>query len=188
MESRRSPWSYLVFAFVAALLALLVYGVAIKAGGNSYDNALAAGKRLPATVREARVLNDDDTMSIADFRGKVVVLNFWASWCVPCREEAPAIERAYAKYAPDGLVVIGANVDDLTSAANKFVIDYKLTYPSLRYSSENATKDFGTKRLPETFIIDRNGSVAALQRFQVDDAWLNKVIPPVLNEKRVAAS
>ena len=73
MESKRSPWTYVVFAFVAALLALLVYGVAIKAGGNKYDNALAEGKRLPATVREVRELNDDTTKSIADYRGKKVI-------------------------------------------------------------------------------------------------------------------
>lgn len=188
MESKRSPWAYLVFVFVAALLALLVYGVAIKAGGNKYDNALAEGKRLPATVREVRVLNDDDTVSIADFRGKVVLLNFWASWCAPCKEEAPAIERAYAKYAKDGLVVLGADVDDLSSDANKFVIKYKITYPILRYTSSNATKDFGTKRMPESFVIDRAGNVAALQRFQVDDAWLNRVLPPVLAEKPGSAS
>jgi cytochrome c biogenesis protein CcmG/thiol:disulfide interchange protein DsbE len=183
MESKRSPGTYLVFAFVAALLALLVYGVAIKSGGNKYDNALAAGKRLPATVREARVLNDDGTKSIADFRGKVVLLNFWASWCVPCKVESPAIERAYVKYAPRGLVVLGADVDDLTADANKFVIENKLTYPIVRYSSENATKDFGTKRMPETFVIDRDGNVAALQRFQVNDKWLNTVLPPILAEK-----
>jgi cytochrome c biogenesis protein CcmG/thiol:disulfide interchange protein DsbE len=188
MESKRSPWTYVVFAFVAALLALLIYGVAIKAGGNKYDNALAEGKRLPATVRPVRVLNDTGTKSIEDFRGKVVLLNFWASWCEPCKEESPAIERAYAKYAKDGLIVLGADVDDLSKDANKFVIENKLTYPILRYSSVNATKDFGTKRMPETFIIDRDGNVAALQRYQVDDAWLNEVLPQVLAEKSGGAS
>lgn len=188
MESKRSPWTYVVFAFVAALLALLVYGVAIKAGGNKYDNALAEGTRLPATVREVRVLNDDDTKSIADYRGKVVLLNFWASWCEPCKEESPAIERAYAKYGPEGLVVLGADVDDLSADANKFVIENKLTYPILRYSSAHATKDFGTKRMPESIVIDRDGNVAALQRYQVDDKWLNTVLPPILAEKSAGAS
>jgi cytochrome c biogenesis protein CcmG/thiol:disulfide interchange protein DsbE len=183
MESKRSPWTYVALAGVAALLALLIYGVAIKSGGNKYDNALAADKRLPATVREVRVLNDTGTKSIADFRGKVVLLNFWASWCEPCKAESPAIERAYSKYANDGLVVLGADVDDLSKDANRFVIENKLTYPILRYSSTNATKDFGTKRMPETFVIDRDGKVAALQRFQVDDKWLNTVLPRLLAER-----
>lgn len=186
MESKRSPWTLAALALLAGLLALLVYGVVIKTGGNKYDNALAEGKRLPAPERRVRVLNDSRTASLADYRGKVVLLNFWASWCEPCKEEAPAIERAYRKYAKDGLVVLGADVDDLSKDANEFIIKNHLTYPSMRYSSANATKDFGTKRMPETFIIDRNGNVAALKRMQVDDAWLNTVLPSVLAERASA--
>ena len=62
-------------------------------------------------------------------------------------------------------------------------IENKLTYPIVRYSSADATKDFGTKRMPESFVIDRDGNVVALQRYQVDDEWLNTVLPPVLAEK-----
>ncbi|MGB1582280.1 MAG: TlpA disulfide reductase family protein [Solirubrobacterales bacterium] len=182
MERKRSPFAIPIFLAVAALLALLTYGVVIKQGGNEFDNALAEGKRLPATVREVRVLNDDRTTSIKDYRGKVVLLNFWASWCEPCKEESPAIERAYKKYEDRGFVVLGADVDDLSADANEFVIANKLTYPILRYSSVDATKDFGTKRMPESFIIDRDGNVAALQRYQIDDAWLEKNVPPVLEE------
>lgn len=183
MERKRSPWTYLALAGVVALIALLVYGVAIKSGGNKFDNAVAAGQRLPAPVRQVRVLNDSGTKSIADFRGKVVLLNFWASWCEPCKAESPAIEKAYAKYARDGLVVLGANVDDLSKDANEFYVKYHLTYPILRYSSTDATKDFGTKRLPETFVIDRNGDVATLRRGQIDEQWLNEVLPQVLAEQ-----
>lgn len=184
MESKRSPWTYLAFAGVLALIALLVYGVAVKSGADTFDNAVAAGERLPAPARDVRVLNDDGTKSIADYKGKVVLLNFWASWCEPCKAESPAIERAYRKYAKDGLVVLGANVDDLSKDANEFVIEHHLTYPVLRYSSTNATKDFGTKRLPETFVIDRDGKVVALRRMQIDDEWLNEVLPQVLAEPR----
>lgn len=183
MESKRSPWTFVALAMLLALIALLVYGVVVKTGGNKYDNALAEGKRLPAPERRVRVLNDSRMASLADYRGKVVLFNFWASWCEPCKEEAPAIERAYRKYAKQGLVVLGADVDDLSKDANEFIIKNHLTYPSLRYSSSDATKDFGTKRIPETFIIDRNGNVAAIKRFQVDDQWLNSVLPTILKER-----
>lgn len=188
MESKRSPYAIPVFLGVTLLLALLAYGVIIKQGGNKYDKAVASGQRLPATVRDVRVLNTTKTASIADLKGKVVLLNFWASWCEPCKAESPAIERAYAKFKDRGLVVLGADVDDLSSDANKFIIQNKLTYPILRYTSEFATKDFGTKRMPESFIIDRNGNVANLQRFQVDDAWLNKNLPPILDEGSTAST
>lgn len=183
MERKRSPWTIPVVILVIALIALLTYGVALKTGGNKYDKAVEAGQRLPAPTRVVRVLNTTKTASIADYRGKVVLFNFWASWCEPCKAESPAIERAYTKYQKDGLVVLGADVDDLSSAANKFIIKNKLTYPILRYTSEDATKDFGTRRMPESFVIDRDGNVVALQRFQVNDAWLNSVLPPVLAEK-----
>lgn len=186
MERKRSPFAIPVFIAVAALLALLTYGVVVKQGGNKYDNAVAEGERLPATVREVRVLGGDKTTSLEDYRGKVVLLNFWASWCEPCKAESPAIERAYKKYKDQGFVVLGADVDDLSKDAKQFISENKLTYPILRYSSSDATKDFGTKRMPESFVIDRDGNVVALQRFQVDDAWLEENIPPVLAEQPTA--
>lgn len=182
MERKRSPFAIPAMIVLAALLALLAYGVFIKQGGNKYDNAVAAGERLPATVRESRVLGSTKPASIADFRGKVVLLNFWASWCEPCRTESPAIERAYKKYKDQGFVVLGADVDDLSSEANKFFKEFGLTYPVLRYTRADATKDFGTKQLPESFLIDRQGKVVALQRYEIDDEWLNTHIPKTLAE------
>jgi cytochrome c biogenesis protein CcmG/thiol:disulfide interchange protein DsbE len=182
MEGKRSPWTYVALAGLLALLALLVYGVAIKRGGNKFDNAVVEGRRVEAPQRQVRVLNGSGTKSLADYRGKVVLLNFWASWCTPCKKEAPAIERAYRRHAKDGLVVLGANVDDLSRDANKFIAENNLTYPTLRYSSADATRDFGTRRLPETFVIDRQGRVVALKRMQIDDAWLSSVLPKVLAE------
>jgi cytochrome c biogenesis protein CcmG/thiol:disulfide interchange protein DsbE len=184
MERKRSPFAIPAMIALAALLALLAYGVLIKQGGNEYDNAIAAGKRLPANVRESRVLNNNKTASLADYKGKVVLLNFWASWCEPCRTESPAMQRAYEKYKDQGFVVLGADVDDLSSEANKFMKEYGLTYPVLRYTRADATKDFGTKQLPESFLIDRKGNVVALQRYEVDDEWLNTHIPKALAEQQ----
>lgn len=183
-KPKRSIWTYLALAGVASLFGLLVYGVVIETGGNKFDNAMASGDRLEAPVRELRLLNDDKTASIADFRGKVLLLNFWASWCEPCKQEAPAIERAARKYKDQGLAVLGANVDDLSKDANAFIVKFGLTYPNLRYSSSDATRDFGTRRMPETFVIDRDGNVAALKRMQIDDEWLGEVLPPILAEQK----
>lgn len=183
MERRRSRWTIPVVIAVAALLALLTYGVVVEGGGNKYENAIESGKRLPASDRQLRILNDDGTASVTDYKGKVVLLNFWASWCEPCKDEAPAINAAEKKYGKDGLVVLGADVDDLSKAANKFIVENGLTYRVLRYTSEWATQDYGTKQMPETFVIDREGNVAALHRGQIDAQWLNEVLPPILAEK-----
>lgn len=184
MERRRSPYAIPVLLAVCALLALLVYGVVQTSNGGEIDNELAEGNRPLAKTRPMRTLDGTGTVTLADFRGKVVMLNFWASWCKPCKEESPAIERAYRKYKRRGLVVIGADVDDLSEDARAFVSRYGLTYPIVRYTSEHATKDFGTRAFPETFIIDREGRIAALQRFQVDDKWLDDKIAPVIEERR----
>ncbi|MFY9488448.1 MAG: TlpA disulfide reductase family protein [Solirubrobacterales bacterium] len=184
MQRERSKFVIPVVVVVAALLALLIYGVVEKNGGGRLDDAVAEGRRELAPVREVRKLGSNQLTSIAEHRGKVVVLNFWASWCEPCKEEAPAIERAYQKYKDDGMIVIGADVDDLTKDAQQFVREFKITYPIIRYGSAHATDDFGATRFPETFVIDRKGRVVALQRYQVDDKWLDAAIAPVVAEPR----
>lgn len=182
MQRKRSPYVIPVMLAVAALLALLVYGVVQQRDDDGIDRAVAAGKREPAPVRTVKRLGSNETTSLADYRGLVVLLNFWASWCDPCKDESPAIERAYRRYQDKGFVVLGAGVDDLTSDAQAFVRRYKLTYPIVKYGSDNATEDFGTRYMPESFLLDRRGRIVALQRYQVDDKWLNKHIPPVLTE------
>lgn len=182
MQRKRSPYVLPVMLAVAALLALLVYGVVQQQGNDEIDQAVAVGKREPATVRTVKRLGSAETTSLADYRGKVVLLNFWASWCDPCKAESPAIERAYRRYKDKGFVVLGAGVDDLTGDAQAFARRYKLTYPMVKYGSENATKDFGTRYMPESFVIDRRGRIVTLQRFQINDKWLNENIPPVLTE------
>jgi cytochrome c biogenesis protein CcmG, thiol:disulfide interchange protein DsbE len=184
MQRKRSPYAIPVMLAVAALLALLVYGVAQTSGGDQIDRAVAAGKREIAPIRTVKKLGGGATTSLADFRGKVVLLNFWASWCDPCKAESPAIERAYQRYKSRGFVVLGAGVDDLTADAQAFARRYHLTYPIVKYGSQNAAKDFGTRAMPESFLIDRRGRIVTLQRYQVDDRWLNKQIPPVLAERQ----
>lgn len=183
MERKRSPFAIPVMIGVAALLALLIYGVVQKQGGDEFDKAVAAGKREPAPVRTVRLLGSDRTTSLAEYRGKVVLLNFWASWCGPCKSESPAMERAYQRYKDDGFVVIGAGVDDLTKDAQAFVKRFGLTYPIVKYGSANATKDFGTRYMPESFVIDRKGRIVSLRRGEVDDEWLNSHIAPVVAER-----
>lgn len=184
MERKRSPFAIPVFIAVAALLALLTYGVVVKQGGNEYDNAVAEGRTLPATVSEVRVLNSDETVSLEDYRSKVVLLNFWAIWCEPCKQGSQAIERAYQKFKDQGFVVLGADVHDLSSDANEFIKENKLTYPVVRYTSADATKNFGTTRMPESILVDRKGNVVAMQRYKIDDARLEKNIPPLLAQDK----
>lgn len=183
MQRRVPPTAIAALAMVFGLIALLIYGVVAGGSGNSLERALADGERPQAPVRSGRVVGADQSLSLADYRGKVVAFNLWASWCKPCEDEAPALEKAWRKYRSQGLVVLGADMDDLTDQALEFKRKYDITYPLFRYTSDDAAKDFGTRRLPETFLIDRAGRIRALHRGQVDAAWIENEVRPLLAEK-----
>ena len=83
-----------------------------------------------------------------------MVINFWASWCIPCRKEAPLLERTWREYKGDGVVIVGINIKDSVTAAKEFVDEFDITYPIVRDESGELERDFGLTGLPETFFID----------------------------------
>ena len=182
MRRLLSPVPAAVLVGVIALLGLLVYGVSSKGSDTSIDEALAAGKRAPAPAISLPRLDGRGTGSLADYRGKVVVLNYWASWCEPCREESPLLERWHKRISGRGGTVLGVDVLDVTSDARSFAREYRLSYPMLR-DGEGATQArWGISGLPETFVLDRQGRVAALKRGPVDDAFMREALTPLLPE------
>lgn len=96
---------------------------------------------------------------LSDYRGQPVVLNFWATWCAPCRKEMPELVHAYDKYAEDGLVVIGLNQQESESIIRPFVEDYGVDFPVMIDRVGEVGDEFRTTGLPETFFIDRDGIV-----------------------------
>jgi thiol-disulfide isomerase/thioredoxin len=100
---------------------------------------------------------DGKKISLKDFRGKTVFLNFWATWCVPCREEMPAMEKLYQEYKDNNFVVLAVNVKDRKQEAIAFIKEFKLTYPvALDPEAEVATL-YGAWGLPTTYIIGPKG-------------------------------
>jgi cytochrome c biogenesis protein CcmG/thiol:disulfide interchange protein DsbE len=167
----------------AALLALLTYGVASVGPDTSLDEALQSGERVEAPVRELPVLGSRATGSLADHRGKVVVLNMWASWCPPCRTEMPLLQRTHERIAPRGGLVLGIDTQDATEDALRFLREKRITFPSLRDRDRAYGREFGVAGYPETFLIDREGRIAAMRRGPIDQAWLDKHLEPLLEER-----
>jgi cytochrome c biogenesis protein CcmG/thiol:disulfide interchange protein DsbE len=140
---------------VLALLALLIWKVAHQGGGAASE--LAKGKTPPAPHFDLARLDRDGRLSLASLRGKVVVLNFWASWCVPCKTEAPRLEAAWRRWRSRGVVVVGVDSQDFTGDARRFMRRYKLTYPNVHDGPGGTLPKYGVTGFPETYFVGRNG-------------------------------
>ena len=177
----RASWAVILAA--ALLVGLLAYGVASRRADTSIDEATAAGERVEAPTARLPILGRSGEGSLADYKGKVVVLNFWASWCKPCTAELPLLERTHRSIAGRGATVLGANYQDVSDSALAFVRRFRLTYPSLRDRDGQFADRYGSHAFPETFVIDRRGRIAAQRRGPVDQAWLDRTLPPLLGER-----
>jgi cytochrome c biogenesis protein CcmG/thiol:disulfide interchange protein DsbE len=175
----------LVACAAAALLALLAFGVAAQGTNTSIDAAVARGARPPApSARLALpVLGSSGNESLVDLRGKVVVLNVFASWCDPCKAEAPVLEQTERELTSRNATILGVTYLDNSSDSEQFVRQQHITYPVIRDVSGNFVRSFGTTGVPETFVIDRRGRIAALRRYQLDGQWLRRTLPRLLAER-----
>jgi cytochrome c biogenesis protein CcmG/thiol:disulfide interchange protein DsbE len=167
----------------AALVGLLAYGVAGTGADTTLDDAVRSGKRVDPPTQPLQVLGGKGTGSLADYKGKVVLVNVWASWCAPCRDELPLLEKTHKRLAPEGGTVLGIDVKENSEAATKAMREFGLTYPSLRDPDGSYVRDFGQTGYPETYVLDRRGRVAAVRRFPVTQQWLDRTLPPLLKER-----
>ncbi|MGZ4184796.1 MAG: TlpA family protein disulfide reductase [Solirubrobacteraceae bacterium] len=172
----------LVIVAAAALLALLGFGVAHQSSDSSIDAAVRKGDlpMAPNANLALPVLGAAGTEKLADLRGKVVVLNVFASWCDPCKAEAPILEQEQRQLKGHNATILGVTYLDNSSDSEKFVRQQHISYPVVRDVSGNFVRSFGTTGVPETFVIDRQGRIAALRRFQIDSKWLSQTLPPIL--------
>lgn len=102
---------------------------------------------------------DGKPAHLSDLRGHVVVLNFWATWCPPCVDEAPSLNQLQREIQPRGGTVLGVSVDEDENAYEKFRVTYNLSFPTFRDPSRNIPLEYGTTMFPDTYIIDRNGRI-----------------------------
>lgn len=144
----RSRGLRILFAVAPATLFVGLLWFAVARGGpQAVPGESAPTFSLP-------LLSGEGSLSDEDLRGAPVVINFWASWCIPCREEAPLLERVWRRYKDEGVVFLGVNIKDAASDAKGFVEDFGITYPQVRDTDQSLTRAFGLRGLPETFFID----------------------------------
>ena len=125
----------------------------------SITAALARGETPDAPRFSLPRLDAQGTLDLASLRGRVVVINFWASWCIPCRDEAPVIEATWQRYRDRGVVVLGVDVQDLIPEALRFLRETKTTYPQVRDKDNTVYRAYGLTGVPETFFVDHAGRI-----------------------------
>ena len=167
--------STLAVLAVLAVVGLLAFGLLSKG-----SSGVALGDPAPASPLPR--LEGGGTESLADYRGRWVLVNFWASWCDPCREEAPELERFQRRQGGPGFTVLGIDSRDLSGDGRAFVDSYGLTYPQLRDGDGSAAEDFGTTGVPENFLIDPAGRVRLLVRGPITEEYLDEEVAPLLPE------
>lgn len=172
---RRALWGALAAVVVVGLTVMLVVGIANKNVSHELDEAVARGDRPEAPAFTLPVLAGGGTVkgpegrpvSLADLRGSVVVVNFWASWCDPCKNEAPLLQALAERQARNGVVVLGIDVQDVSQDAKDFMRTYGMTYPSLRDRNDDVKNAYAATGVPETFVIDRSGRIAFIHRSEL---------------------
>lgn len=149
-------WKVIVaFSVVSAVVGLLAYGFTTD------PRAIPSTMVGKAAPDFSLTLFDGRTVKLSDFRGKVVFLNFWASWCPPCREEAPLLEAAWHGYKSQGVVFLGVDIQDTDEEARRFIQAFGITYPNGRDPKNRIAIDYGVYGIPETYFIDPNGRITA---------------------------
>ena len=141
----------LAVALVVGLFALLIWKVA-----QGSQKEAAPGKLAPDFTLGR--IGGPGELQLSSLRGKPVVLNFWASWCHPCKQEAPALQALSKRWGKQ-LVVLGVDVNDFQGDARGFMRRYGLTYPVVHDNKNKTTPKYGLIALPETFFIDRRGRI-----------------------------
>jgi cytochrome c biogenesis protein CcmG/thiol:disulfide interchange protein DsbE len=143
----------IVAAFVIPLIWLLAYAFTRDP---RYIRSPLIGRQAPSF---SLTLFDGKTIKLEDFRGKVVFLNFWASWCIPCREEARTLEGAWKQYKEQGVVFLGVDIQDKEEDARAFIQEFGITYMNGRDDTGRIAIDYGVWGIPETFFIDGRGRI-----------------------------
>jgi len=155
-------------------IGVLLLGLAWVIVGSMHERIVDVGDSAPKfTVKT----ESGAKVSATDFGGKLLLLNFWASWCPPCVEEAPSLNQLQKTLAPSGLVVLGVSIDQKDGPYKDFLKRFNIAFPTSRDPEQDISYAYGTYKVPESYLIDRSGKV--LQKYIGGENWID---PQIVNE------
>lgn len=177
------PGRAVAIVLVTAAVALLAYGLTTVSPDGTIRGGLNDGSAVPAPGFELELLDTEadsaglirpgqDSLALSDLRGTPVVLNFWASWCGPCREEAPVLASGWRRDRNSGVLYLGVDTQDASEDAKAFTDEFAITYPSVRDPERELGNEYGLTGIPETYFIDADGRVVGGKIGVVDASTL----------------
>jgi cytochrome c biogenesis protein CcmG/thiol:disulfide interchange protein DsbE len=174
----------IVGAVVAAvaLVSIFVTGLVLSAQPGNRPSSGSPAPDFTITLYKDYQAGLPSTLKLSDLRGKVVVVNFWASWCVECRKESDALEAVWRNYRAQGVVVLGVDYLDNETPAYEYLKSYNTTYPIGADLQETISRQYRITGVPETFFIDKNGMVRKTVIQALTRQELDATIQSLLNE------
>lgn len=158
---------------VAVLIASVFFGYAFSRGSSEQPQAGTAPNFEVTTF-------GGEPLRLSDWRGQVVVLNFWASWCGPCRVEAPVLQAIHERWRGRGVTVMGLAYTDVDRHSLAFIEEFGLTYPNAPDRGNRVSARYNIQGVPETFVVDQQGDIAHFFYAAVDEAALEAVLSRLL--------
>ncbi len=180
-KKRRSFLNIIVWVVVLGLLAVLGWGLVQSSAPRPEVGQAAPAFNLE--FFEGYEWNGKTAVSFDEMKGQIVVVNFWASWCVECRVETPELEAAWQKYADQGVVVVGVAYADVEPNSLDYMDEFDVTFPHAPDLGTRISHDYEITGVPETFIIDRNGEIAHVQIGPISGETLDEVIGRLLAQE-----
>jgi cytochrome c biogenesis protein CcmG/thiol:disulfide interchange protein DsbE len=180
---RRTVTTLAASVLALLLVGLLVFGVLQTGDDSSLDQALTRGERPIAHDAALPLLDGGGSRQLANYRGGWLVVNFFASWCAPCADEAPLLNRLQRRLAGRGTIV-GIAWNDASADTRDFVREHDVRYPIMRDVDRSFGDAYGVNGVPETFVIDPHGRIVALDRSQLTQRWIATAIDPLIAPQR----
>jgi len=171
----KSNRTYIRVAILGVLLVALVF--AIYSSLEKDPKAVKVGRDAPNFRLEQM---NGAPITLSDLRGKGVVLNFWGTWCVPCKEEMPALQKQYEALKDKGLVIVGVNISESPITIEPFLKQYGISFPILLDRKSEVTKLYRIGPIPTTFFIDADGEVQEIFIGQMNESMIADKVAKIL--------